>query len=156
MRRVLSSWRSGHAPAFAPSNFPCPVGFLGDFVHGIRTNTGWNSGAAETPAPDAKLDSPRMRIKVGGSVQKARLMKQVPPIYPDEARRQYIQADVVLHALITREGTVQDLRVIKGRCMLAEAAIKAVRQWRYAPTLLEGKPLEIETTIAVSFKLGPR
>jgi len=126
------------------------------FAGNLQPPGSLNSGAAETPAPDAKLDSPRIRIKVGGSVQKARLIKQVPPTYPEEARRQYIQGDVLLRALITREGTVQDLRVIKGRCMLAEAAIKAVRQWRYAPTLLEGKPLEIETTIAVSFKLGPR
>jgi len=96
------------------------------------------------------------QVKSDANVQAARILKQIPPVYPDEARRQHIEGEVVLHAILTREGTISELRVLKGRCALAGPAINAVRQWQYSPTLLEGNPVEVDTTITVTFALARR
>jgi periplasmic protein TonB len=67
-----------------------------------------------------------------------------------------MQGTVHLHAVIGKDGRVKDIRVIDGDFDLAQAAVRAVRQWRYAPTLLNGQPVEVDTTISVVFSLGPR
>ncbi len=76
------------------------------------------------------------------------------PQYPAIARAARIQGTVVLQATIARDGTIQNLRVINGPPMLQQAAIDAVRSWRYKPYLLNGEPVEVETTINVVFNLG--
>ena len=81
-------------------------------------------------------------------------MTRVQPVYPVLARQSGIQGVVVLHAIIDRDGRVSELRVISGHPLLVKAAIDAVNQWRYQPTLLNGQPVEVETTITVSFVLG--
>lgn len=80
-------------------------------------------------------------------------MNQVRPQYPDEAKARYEQGTVKLRAVINREGNVVDLRLVEGTCALAKASIEAVRQWRYAPTLLNGEPVEVDTFIEVVFEL---
>jgi protein TonB len=69
------------------------------------------------------------------------------------AKAARIQGDVVLKAIIDREGNIQDLQLMSGHPMLAPAAIEAVKQWRYRPYLLNGQPVEVETTITVIFTL---
>jgi TonB family protein len=96
-----------------------------------------------------------MRIKVGGNVQVAQIMTRVPPIYPDEARQHHIEGRVVLHAVIGVEGGVKDLTVISGPQELAQSALDAVKQWRYKQTLLNGEPVEVDTTVTVDFRLKP-
>lgn len=81
-------------------------------------------------------------------------MTRAQPVYPVLARQSGIQGVVVLHAIIDRGGRVSELRVISGHPLLVKAAIDAVNQWRYQPTLLNGQPVEVETTITVSFVLG--
>lgn len=81
-------------------------------------------------------------------------MTRVQPVYPVLARQSGIQGVVVLHAIIDRDGRVSELRVISGHPLLVKAAIDAVNQWRYQPTLLNGEPVEVETTITVSFVLA--
>ena len=93
-------------------------------------------------------------ISVGGNVTATKLVHSVQPEYPDTARRERLQGVVKLYAIIAKDGTIRLLRVQTGYCSLAEAAIKAVRQWRYTPTLLEGKPVDVDTTIEVTFSLG--
>jgi protein TonB len=94
------------------------------------------------------------RIKQGGNVQQALLISQPKPIYPALARQARIQGNVVLHAIIGKDGKVEQLEVISGHPLLVQAALQAVREWRYKPTLLNGEPVEVDTTITVTFTMG--
>ncbi len=88
--------------------------------------------------PNSSGTENRQRIIMGAAVTKAQIIKQVPPSYPERARREYLQGKIVLHAIIAKDGSVQDLQVIQGQCILAEAAIAAVKQWVYRPTMING------------------
>jgi len=94
------------------------------------------------------------RVHVGGNVQPPRLISAPPPVYPMLARQARIQGDVVLNAVITKDGNVTDLRVISGHPLLVQAAMDAVRQWKYETTLLNDNPVEVEMTITVHFTLA--
>ncbi len=94
------------------------------------------------------------RIRVGSSVMAAELLHTVPPTYPPEARSARIQGTVRLLAVIGKDGTIHDLTVMEGHPLLTKAALAAVRQWRYKPTLLAGKQVEVQTTIDVNFVLA--
>jgi protein TonB len=98
--------------------------------------------------------APPSRVRIGGIVQAARILRQVRPIYPPLARQARISGDVRLEAVISRDGTVASLQVISGHPLLAPAAVEAVRQWLYRPTTLNGEPVEVLTQIEVHFKLG--
>jgi protein TonB len=111
------------------------------------------STAIETPPPPVTKETLE-RIQVGGLVAAARLIYQPRPVYPESARRFRIQGTVRLQALISKEGTIENLKVIDGHPMLIPASLEAVRQWRYEPTLLNGMPVEVETTIDVTFRFG--
>jgi TonB family protein len=102
--------------------------------------------------PDDIGATPR-RIRVGGNVEAANVITQVAPHYPAEAKQAGLQGTVKLQALIGKDGTVQDLQVLSGEPVLADAAVDAVRQWVYKPTLLAGEPVEVQTTIDVNFTL---
>jgi TonB family protein len=93
------------------------------------------------------------RLLIGGSVAAAKLINRVQPIYPVLARQTGIQGVVKLHAILGKDGTVQQLQVLSGHPLLVQAALDAVRQWIYQPTLLEGKPVEVDTEIDVFFQL---
>ncbi|MGA8440121.1 MAG: energy transducer TonB [Candidatus Sulfotelmatobacter sp.] len=82
------------------------------------------------------------------------LIRKVQPAYPALARSARIQGVVVLQAMISKQGTIENLRLLTGHPMLAPAAIEAVRQWRYRPYILNGEPVEVETQITVNFALG--
>jgi len=82
------------------------------------------------------------------------LIRRVQPVYPLLARNARIQGSVVLAALISKEGTMEDLRLISGHPMLVPAALQAVSQWRYRPYVLNGEAIEVETQITVNFILG--
>jgi TonB family protein len=96
---------------------------------------------------------PTRALRVGGAVQQAKLIHSPRPAYPDQAKRARIQGTVKLQAIIDTEGNVRGLQVLSGRCSLARSAIEAVRQWRYTPTLLEGKPVDVIATIDVVYSL---
>jgi protein TonB len=89
--------------------------------------------------------------RIGGDVAQANLITQVKPQYPSLARAARVQGVVLLNATISKEGTIKDLRVISGHPLLNEAAMEAVRQWRYKPQLLNKQPIEVITTITVNF-----
>jgi periplasmic protein TonB len=82
------------------------------------------------------------------------LVHNVLPIYPPPARQARIEGPVMLHAVISREGTIESLQVVSGHPFLARAALDAVRQWRYRPYVLNGQPVEVDTQITVNFTLG--
>jgi len=82
------------------------------------------------------------------------LIAQPRPMYPPLAKQARIQGVVELNAVIGKDGTVGSLSVVKGHPLLVQAAIDAVKQWRYKPTLLNGEPVEVQTTIDVNFTLS--
>ena len=86
-------------------------------------------------------------------LEEGRLLQKIQPIYPEPAKRLRIQGDVVLTALIARDGGIEGLKAISGHPMLIPAALEAVRQWRYKPYILNGSATEVETTIKVTFRL---
>jgi TonB family protein len=100
------------------------------------------------PTPDTEKPT---RIRIGGDVMQPKEISTTPPIYPPLARQARIQGTVVLHAIIRKDGTVQEVSVISGHPLLARAAEDAVLQWKYEPTLLNGEPVEVETTVTVHF-----
>jgi protein TonB len=89
----------------------------------------------------------------GEAVQEALLVNRVVPAYPELARQIRLEGTVRLQAVIGRDGTVQSLEILSGHPILARAAVAAVREWRYRPTLLRGEPVEVETLITVIFTL---
>jgi TonB family protein len=105
------------------------------------------------PAEDVK---PPARIQLQGNVQASKIIKRVAPSYPDGARRERLEGTVRFHAIIGTDGSVQQVRVIRGYCSLSEISLPAVKQWRYTPTLLNGEPVEVDTTIDVIFSLRHR
>jgi TonB family protein len=103
-------------------------------------------GSGESVAPRS--------IRVGANVEQANLIHQVTPVYPQAAKSAHITGTVLLHAIIGKDGTVQDLRYVSGPPLLMKSAMDAVRQWSYKPTLINGKAVEVDTTITVIFTLG--
>jgi protein TonB len=103
------------------------------------------------PPPPPLPPPPPQRVRVGGNVIAANLVSQVKPVYPPLAKQARIQGVVVLEAEISKEGTIDNLKVITGHPLLIQAAIDAVKQWRYKPTLLNGEPVPVVTTITVNF-----
>lgn len=104
---------------------------------------------APEPAPPAKPE----RIQIPASVVAASIISQTPPHYPDKARADHISGDVVLHATIDKTGKISEVHAVSGNEALAEAAVEAVRLWRYKPFISDGEPIEVDTTITVTFAI---
>jgi protein TonB len=123
-----------------------PGGQAGGVLGGIIGGTG-----AGLPPPPKVAPS---RIRVGGNVAQANLIHMVNPQYPAIAKTAHISGTILLHAIIGKDGTVQNLQYISGPPLLMQSAMDAVKQWRYKPTLLNGDPVDVDTTISVVFTLG--
>lgn len=102
-------------------------------------------------SPRASL--PGLAMPVSQGLSGGRLLRRVPPIYPTNAKVLRVEGKVVLNALVMEDGSVHDLKVVQGDVGLAQAALEAVKNWRYQPFLLDGKPVKRETTITIDFKL---
>ncbi len=94
-------------------------------------------------------------VRVGGNIQNARLTHRILPVYPIEAVEQFVSGTVLLRAIIAVDGRVRNLELVSGHPMLAAAAMEAVAQWRYKPTRLNGRNVEVITLIDVNFNLTP-
>jgi protein TonB len=115
---------------------------------------------SKLPAPPAiqpPVNQPpaTRQVRIGGNVQAANLIRRVTPLYPPAAKLAHIQGDVRFTALIGKDGAVRNLQVIGGSPTLIQAALDAVKQWIYRPTLLNGEPVEVITQIDVLFTLNP-
>jgi protein TonB len=121
-----------------------PGGQMGGVIGGIISST---------PVAVPKVATPQ-KVRVSQGVSQGLLIKKVQPPYPPLARQARIQGQVVLQADISKDGTIQNLRLISGHPMLAPSAIEAVKQWRYKPYFLNGEPVEVETQITVIFSLS--
>jgi TonB family protein len=108
-------------------------------------------GTFEFGMPGASVPK---RIRVGGNVQQAMLVQQPRPVYPAQAKADGIQGLVRLNAIIGTDGHIQTLDVVGGDPALVPAAMQAVREWVYKPTLLNGEPVEVVTQIDVNFTLS--
>jgi peptidyl-prolyl cis-trans isomerase A (cyclophilin A) len=104
-------------------------------------------------APQPATELPK-RINVSGGVMVGMVDHKTVPEYPIDARQAGVSGTVVLEAIIDTDGRVQDLKVISGPALLQQAALDAVKSWRYRPYLLQGRPIEVHTTINVIFSLG--
>lgn len=98
------------------------------------------------------------RARVGGDIREPTLLNKVEPVYPPAAQTAGIEGTVLLHAIIGKKGNLLALRVMNSEVEpeLARAALEAVSQWHYSPVLLNGDPIEVETTITVNFKLSSK
>jgi TonB family protein len=105
------------------------------------------------PAPATTKDELEP-VRIGGAIREPHKVKNVAPVYPDIARLARVQGTVVLEAVIDPRGNVTSVRVLRGAPLLDAAAMEAVRQWRYTPTLLEGRPVPVIMTITVNFRLS--
>jgi protein TonB len=95
----------------------------------------------------------RASAQVSSGVMQGYLIRKVLPDYPAIGREIRVEGTVVLQATISKSGSIENLRVISGPAMLQQAALDAVKQWRYKPYLLNGEPVEVETTVNVEFRL---
>ncbi|MFZ0936326.1 MAG: energy transducer TonB, partial [Bryobacteraceae bacterium] len=130
-----------------------PGGMAGGSVGGVLGGIiGSVPSAAPPPPPPPKPVTPQ-RIRVGGNVQRANLITEIKPVYPPLAKQARISGTVELSAIIGKDGRVQDLKVVRGHPLLVQSALDAVRRWVYRPTLLNGEPVEVSTTIDVNFTL---
>jgi TonB family protein len=128
------------------SRFPI---YLGDFV--------FVDGAfryIDSEVFDALSTAPPLRIRQGENATAASIVRQDRPHYPEEARKAHIQGNVILHAIIGTDGAIKNLELVSGDPLLAKAAVEAVKKWRYRPTLLNGKPIEVDTTVTITFQFN--
>lgn len=121
-----------------------PGGQMGGVIGGIISST---------PVAVPKVATPQ-RIRVSQGVVSGLKVRDVKPNYPPLARQARIQGTVVLHAVISKDGSIENLTLISGHPMLAPAAIDAVKQWKYKPYLLNGEPVEVDTEVQVNFTLA--
>ena len=103
---------------------------------------------------EALSTAPQPRVRQGEKVTAASIIRQDLPHYPDEARKEHIQGKVILHVIIGTNGVVKNLELVSGDPALTDAAIEAVKKWRYKPTLLDGTPVEVDTTVTVTFQMN--
>jgi len=121
-----------------------PGGQMGGVIGGIISST---------PVAVPKVATPQ-RVRVSQGVSQGLLIRKVQPSYPPLARQARIQGNVVLTAEISKDGSIENLRLVSGHPMLAPAAIEAVKQWKYKPYFLNGEPVEVETQVTVIFSLS--
>ncbi|MBI4466029.1 MAG: energy transducer TonB [Acidobacteria bacterium] len=121
-----------------------PGGQLGGVIGGVL-------GGIPSVAPPPQITPQRIRVSSG--VQEAKILQKIEPVFPPIAKQARIQGTVRLEAIIAKDGSIQNLRVIEGHPLLVQAALQAVQQWRYQPTLLNNEPVEVVTFIDVIFRL---
>ena len=165
---LRTSGRSTAAPIAAPDHFEPDAGEPPPAVYGSDplgdARVGLNVGLPEgltldtfvpPPAPLVTPPPPVNRTyRTGGAIREPRKIRDVPAIYPEAARNAKIQGLVILEATIDERGVVTDARVLRSVPLLDSAALTALREWRYTPTLLNGVPVRVLMTVTFRFSLG--
>jgi protein TonB len=133
------------------------LGLDGDLAGGVEGGVpGGVVGGIVGGLPDAPPPPPAEPVRVGLEVKEPRRLKDVPPVYPSIAARSGLEGVVVLECIIDPRGRVVDVKVVRGLPLLDDAAIEAVRQWVYTPTLVNGVPTSVIMTVRVTFRLNGR
>jgi periplasmic protein TonB len=109
-------------------------------------NTGLAGSSAQPSAPAAPLP-------IGGDVKQAKLVSSVPPVYPALAKNQHVSGNVQVDALIDATGRVTTMKIVSGPTLLQQAAMDALKQWKYQPATLDGKPVPMHLTVTLQFRL---
>jgi protein TonB len=123
-------------------------GAIGGMLDAIR------APEAPPPPPHASAEGPRAPLPVGGNVQPPRILYTVNPEYPMLAHQAGIQGEVIISAVIDSHGNVVDMKVVSGPPLLYSAAMKALGQWKFEPTYLDGEPVAIKWNASVKFRIG--
>ena len=161
--KIVQIDNSFHAPTKIPHEIKEVHEEAAPATGGIAGMTGMGGGVAGMGGIMGSLGTaPVIQVKkaqtgpvrISSGVAQGNLINKPDPIYPAIARAAHIQGAVVIHATISKTGTIENLVVDSGPPMLRPAAIDAIRQWRYKPFLLNGDPTEVETTITVNFTAG--
>ena len=113
---------------------------------------GWAELEAQVPAKESAAAQPQLQVPAREMEQ--RIVDQVAPEYPDAARQAKVQGTVVLDTVVSPDGAVAQMKLVSGPALLSQAAMDAVRWWRYKPYLVNGRPAAVETTVAVDFELA--
>lgn len=140
-----------------PDNDPAPV-------TGVPLGSGMSEGVPINAAIGDVIGAPHVSVvaahpskgpvRISSGVSAGMLIAPIRPIYPEIARAAHVEGTVVVEATISRSGTIESLHVISGPAMLQGAALDAIRTARYQPYLLNGSPVEVQTTISVNFRMG--
>ena len=144
----------------APAPMPASGGVVGGVPGGIPGGQMGGvigsviSATSSLAAVPKFVPATPQRVRISAGVTKGLLIQRIEPPYPTLARAARVQGDVVLSAVIDSNGHITNLLLVSGHPMLVPAAIAAVKQWRYKPYLLNGQPVEVETTITVIFTLS--
>ena len=161
------------APTEVPREIPVPLddipefsslnGIIGESPRGVAGGIpggipggliGGVIGAPPTDAPaPAPLPTKKKPIRIGGNVQASRLVYRVEPEYPELAKRARVSGLVVMQVIVNEGGAVEEVKIVRGHPLLNDAALRAVRQWRYSPYLLNGEPIPVTATVTVNFVL---
>ena len=119
-----------------------PGGIVGGVLGGVPKRE-----EAPPPPPDKP-------VRVGGQIKAPKKVRDMAPSYPEVAKQARVEGVVVLEAVISPEGRVNNVKVLRGNALLDDAAVNAVKEWVYSPTLLNGVPVPVVMTVTVSFKLS--
>jgi protein TonB len=111
-------------------------------------------GIGSAPAPVVKVAPPKGPQRVSSGVVAGSKISGANPVYPPIAKAAHVSGAVVLHAIISKSGTIEKLEVVSGPEMLRASAVDAVKNWRYKPYILNAEPTEVDTTITVNFNFG--
>jgi protein TonB len=141
-----------NAGAAATGAASVQAGFEGGIAGGVVGGAigGVESAAPPPPPPAPKPTGP---VRVGGNIKAPALAHRVNPVYPPVAQSAQIEGSVVLEATVDKSGGVRAVRVVRGHSILDDAAIAAVKQWRYQPLMLNGEPMEFVLTVTVNFSI---
>jgi protein TonB len=152
-------------PFAAPPGIPTSIAMINDTgpepsspIGNMDNGTGLADGIVDAfghgPAPRAVHAAPADPVRVASELASGLLIRKVIPHYPELARTMHAEGTVSLAATIAKDGTIANLRVVSGPPVLQQAALDAVSQWRYRPYLLNGQPVDVETTVNVIFSLS--
>ena len=161
------------APTDVPKKIPVPLddipevsslnGIIGDSLGGVSGGIpggipegliGGPTSPLPTEAPEPVLQPTKKQpIRVGGNVQASRLIHRVEPEYPELAKRARLSGMVILQVIVSEGGVVEEVKIIRGHPLLNDAALRAVRQWRYSPYFLNGEAIPVTATVTVNFVL---
>ena len=165
VRRPITPQSTATAPLTAPDvirpetpitpSVPGPIDFgvPGEPTAGSGIPGGVVNGDL-LPAPPPPPPAPKEPVRVGGGIRPPQKIRDVTPRYPRMALDAHQEGVVILEAVIAEDGSVQDVRVLRSKPLLDDAAVEAVRQWRFTPTLLGGQPVPVVMTVTVSFALN--
>jgi protein TonB len=133
---------------------PPSTGVVGGVVGGVPGGSagGVIGGIISSNVPPPKVATPQ-KVRISSGVAEGNKIHDVQPTYPQMARIAHIQGDVVLQATISKTGSIENLRAVSGHPILIQAALDAVRQWKYKPYILNGEPVEVETQVTVKFHM---